>query len=194
MLRGGDGRHFFNVLGGLFFHDIHDVIDGNDTDHAVLIVHHRHRREVVPLEHVRDFLLVEHGADGDDILVHDFADDFIGLPDQKIPECHRSDQNTRLIEYVADVDRLRIQADLTDSVDCILYGHILLQIHILDRQNRSCGILRVAKQMVDIRPRVRPCVCKNLLNDIGRHLFQKVRRIIGHQVVDDVRCFLIGKR
>ena len=36
-----------------------------------------------------------------------------------------------------------------------------------------------------------PCVGQKLFDNVGRHLLQQIGRIVRHQVVDDVRCFLI---
>ena len=48
--------------------------------------------------------------------------------------------------------------------------------------------------MVDVRPGVGPCVLQDLLDHVGRHFLQKVRGVVGHQVVDDAGRFTVGQR
>ena len=113
------------------------------------------------------------------------------LADKKISECYGTNKDTLIIEYVADVNCLFIKTNLSYAIDSLLDGHIFLEIHILHSHDGTCGILRISQKMIDIRTGLRACVCKYLFNNIGRHLFQKVCSIIGHQVIDDVACFLI---
>ena len=47
--------------------------------------------------------------------------------------------------------------------------------------------------MVDVVSRLRTCIGEDLLDDVCRHLLEQVRGIVCLQVVDDVRCFLIGE-
>ncbi len=113
--------------------------------------------------------------------------------DQKISQGHRPDQNPLLVQDIANVDRLRIQTDAADALDGIRHCHVLLQIHILDRHDRACGILRVTQQVIDVRPGIRTRVGQDLLHDVCRHLLQKIRGIVRHQIVDHAGCLFVRK-
>ena len=47
--------------------------------------------------------------------------------------------------------------------------------------------------MVDVCPGVGPCICEDLLDDVGGHLLEQVRRIVCLQVVDDAGGLLLGE-
>ena len=47
--------------------------------------------------------------------------------------------------------------------------------------------------MIDVRTGIRAGIAQYLLDDICRHLFKEIRRIVRHQVIDDAGGFFIGK-
>ena len=194
LVGGNDSCHLLDILRGLFLDDIDDVVDGDDTDHTVLVVHDGHSRKVVFLESAGRFFLVGKGVDTDDVLIHHFPDDRIGIENDQIAQGHGSDQDSLLVHNITDINRLGIQSDLADAVNRIADGHVLFEVDILDRHDTSCRILRIPQQMVDILSGLRLRVLEDLLDDVGRHLLQKVRSIVRHQVIDDAGCFLIGQR
>ena len=192
-VRRQDSCHLFDILCGLFLDDIDDIIDRDDTDHPVLVVHNRHRGKIVFLESHRGFLLVGRGIDADDVFIHHLADDRVGVCHDQVTQSHCTQQDALGIQNVTDIDRLCIKTDLPDSFNGIPYCHALLEIYILDRHNAAGRILRIAEQMVDVRARIGAGITQNLLDDIGRHLLEEIGRIIRHQIVDDAGSFFIGK-
>ena len=189
-----DSRHLFDILGGLFLDDIDYVVDGDDTDHTVLVVHHGHCRKVVFLENAGRFFLVGKGIDTDDIVIHDFPDDRIRIKNDEIAQRHCTDQHSLRVYYITYINSLGVKSDLADAVNRVADCHVFLQVDILDRHNASRRVLRISEQMVDILAGLRFGVLKDLLYNICRHLLQKVCSIVSHQVVDDAGCFFIGKR
>ena len=188
-----DSSHLFDILRRLFFEDIDDVIDGDDSDETVLVVDNRHGGEVVLLEHIRRLFLVGKGIDADDVVVHDLADDVCLLLEEKIADRDGADQQALLVKDIADIDGLGVESETLDPLDRILDGHGLDEVDVLDRHDASRGILRIAEEVVDVRAGIRAGVCQNFLYDVGRHLLEKVGRVVSHHVIDDVRSFLIGK-
>ena len=125
--------------------------------------------------------------------MHHLTDNSIRWRDQQITECYRSNQCTLGIQNITDIDGLTVHTYLSDPVNGILYCHIFLQIHILHSHDTASRIFRIAKKMIDISPRICTGICQKLLDYIGRHLFQKVCRIIRHQIINDVGGFLVGQ-
>ena len=192
-----DRGHLFDILCSLFFQDIDNVIDGDDTDHTVLLVDNGHGREVVFLESPCGFLLVGQGIDTDDIVVHDLSDDVIGIEDDQIPQSDRSYKDPLFIQDITGVNSLGIQPDFTDPLNGVSDRHVLPQIHILDGHDTAGRILRILEQEIDIGPGIGTGVGQDLFDDVGRHflqhVFQQVSRVIRHQVIDDGRRFLVGQ-
>ena len=58
MLRRQHSGHLFHILRRLVLHDVHGVVEGDDTDEAALGVDDRQREKIVFREHLRDLLLV----------------------------------------------------------------------------------------------------------------------------------------
>ena len=82
--------HFVNVFCGLFFHDVHHVVDGDETYKTVFIVNNRHRDEIVLLEKIRHVLLMVMGFDRFDVAFHQVADDLGILCGEQVAQCDRS--------------------------------------------------------------------------------------------------------
>jgi len=193
LVRRNDGGHFFNIFRCFLLDDVNDVIDGDDADHAVLSIHHRHRIEVVLLEHLRDHFLVVMRPAGNHVAVHDCADAVVRLFQQQRPQRHGADQLSFGIKHIAGVDRLRIHAQLADALDGFIHIHVFFQIDELDRHHAAGGIIRILQQMVDVLAGIRAGVFQDFLDDIRRHLFQQIDRIIRLQIIDDDTGFLFRK-
>jgi len=123
--------------------------------------------------------------------MHDVTDDLVTVHEQQITQGHGSHQSSLGIQHIADIDGLTVEAYLTDPLDGLIHRQILLQVYILDRHDASGGIFGITQQMIDVSAYLRACVGQKFFDNVGRHLFQQVSRIVCHQVVDDVRCFLI---
>ena len=123
--------------------------------------------------------------------MHDVTDDLVTVHEQQITQGHGSHQSSLRIQHIADIDGLTVEAYLTDPLDGLIHRQILLQVYIFDRHDTSGGIFRIAQQMIDISAHIGACVGQKLFDNVGRHLLQQIGRIVRHQVVDDVRCFLI---
>ena len=123
--------------------------------------------------------------------MHDVTDDLVTVHEQQITQGHGSHQSSLGIQHIADIDGLTVKSHLADPLDGLIHRQILLQVYILDRHDASGGIFGITQQMIDVSAYLRACVGQKFFDNVGRHLFQQVSRIVCHQVVDDVRCFLI---
>ena len=153
-----DGGHLLDILGGLLLHDVDDVVDGDDADHTILVVHDGHGGEIVFLEHLGRFFLVGQRVDADDVVVHDLADDLVIIFEKQVAKGHGAAEHALIVDDIADVDGLRVEADAADTLDRVLDGHGLAEIHVLDRHDRAGGVLRIAEQVVDVRPGLGACI------------------------------------
>lgn len=69
-----DLRQSVDIFRVFFFNDVHDVVNGDDAENMILLVHNRHHQEAVLAEYPRDFLLIGRGRHGDDVRIGDVAD------------------------------------------------------------------------------------------------------------------------
>ena len=187
-----DSCHLFDILRNLFLQDIDNVIDGDDTDETTFIINDRHCRKVVFLEHSGNFFLVGHRICRYHIFIHEFDNMSIRLVKQKVSKRYRSDQMTSQIKYITRIYCLFINARCPDPVYAFGNRKVFLQVNKLDSHKTSRRILGIPKQMIDISSCFRIGISKKLFDKPRRHLFHKIRRIISHQIINDVGCLTVG--
>src|SRR5699024_4937060 len=83
-VRGGDTGHEVEVLRGLFLQDVYDVVNGDDTDQTVFLVHHRDGEQVVVRDALGGLAAVIGRAHKDDVGVHDVLDDGLVVAEQQV--------------------------------------------------------------------------------------------------------------
>ena len=188
----GHTGHLFDVLGGLLFHNVDDVVDGDDADQPPFLVHHGHGHQVVVGELFRYALLVLGGGGKDHVPVHQILDDHIVVVEQQV--LHRDDalQLPVGVGDEADVDGLLILADAADAGDGLLHAHVLFQVHELGSHDAAGGVLRIAEILVDEAAGLGSCGAHDALDHIGGQLFHDIHRVVHVQLLDDPGQLLVG--
>ena len=149
VLRGEHGGHFFKVLGVLLFDDVDDIVDGDDADHALLVIDHGDGDEVVLAHGVGDEFLIVGGVDADELLVHQRFHLYIVLRQEQLAQRQRAEQFALRIEHVERVDRLLVKAGAADLRHGLAHGGAHVQFHVLDGHDRAGAVFRVAQKLVD---------------------------------------------
>jgi hypothetical protein len=83
---GLDRRHPEHVLGLLLGHDVDHVVDGDEADHAAVLLKNGHGQEVILRDLLRDGLPVLERRHGDGMAPHDGGDRLLELRHHQIPE------------------------------------------------------------------------------------------------------------
>ena len=191
-LRGQHTGHLFNVLRGLFDKDVHGVVEGHDTDHSLVRVHHGQRKEVVLGQHLRHFLLVGQGGDGDDVFIHDLADGGVVVDgQQQILDGDRA-ENFPFFGDVAGVDGLLVHTGSADAGDGLRDGHAGPQGDVLRGHDGAGGVFRIAQDLVDLLAHLGIGLGENTLDHAGGHFLHQIRRVVDVQLADDLAQLLIG--
>ena len=194
LLRGRHSRHDFHILGGLFFHDVHGIVEGHDAHHPVLAVHHGQGQEVVLAEHPGHFLLIGLGGDADQVGDHQVFDFIlVVLRQQQILHCNQTDEGPVRGGDVAGIDGLLVHTLPPDAQDGLAHAHAGPQGDILRGHNGTGGVFGVAQNLVDGVAHFRVCVGQNPLDHVGGHFLHKIRRVVHVQFVQNFLKFVIGK-
>ena len=150
LFRRGHSGHDFHVLGGRVLHDVHGVVEGDDTHHPVLPVHHGQGYEVIFGKGRRHFFLIGLGSDRDQVRFHDVFD--LGLViggQQKILYRHKTDERPVLFRNVAGVNGLLIHALTSDAENGLLHGHVGAQGNVFRGHDGTGGIFGVTQNLID---------------------------------------------
>ena len=94
-----------------------------------------------------------------------------------------ADQPALLVDDVAGVDGLLVDARAADVVHRLAHGEVVAQVDVFDGHQRARAVLRVVEELVDQLARALVRVLQHLLDDVGRHFLQEVDRIIQEHVV-----------
>ena len=190
-----DSVHLGNIFAGLVLHDGDSVVDGDDTDQALLVIHNGDGQVAVLLEQLGDILLVGGGADADHVGVHHVADFFIGgvFCQNQRPQRDNADEGTVAVGDVAVVDGFLVHAVFSDGFHRIGHGHVRPQLHQLGGHHAAGRILGVLKQFVDHAAGRRVGLGQDTLDHVSRHLLDKVCRIVNEQVVHNSLQLFIGQ-
>lgn len=85
LIAGGNGGHFFHILGGFIGHNVDHVIDGDDAHQAIFVIHHGHGKHIIFGKHQGDLFLVVMGMDADDVGAHDIPNHGIRVRQDELP-------------------------------------------------------------------------------------------------------------
>ena len=186
MLGREHSRHLFHILRRLVLHDVHGVVEGDDTDKTVFRVDHRQCQKVVLREHLCDLLLIVQRAHGNDVVGHDGLDRCIVIFTQKkVLDRHQTDELVPLGD-VAGVDRLFVDARAADAENCFADRHVRAQGNVLGRHDRACGILGVTQDFVDLLAHLGVRLREDSLDDVCRHFLDDIHRVVDVKLVDDL--------
>ena len=193
LVRGQDGGHALEVLGGLLLHDVHGVVHGDDAHQAVLRVHHRQGQEAVFIQGLGHVLFVVHGPGVNHVGVHDVLNDVVLLRQEQGTDGHDAQQMAAGVGDIAVVDGLLVRSGAADAFDGVGHGEILFQIHKLRGHNGPGAVLGVFQDLVDAAAGLRVRVLEDALDHRGGHLLDKVHRVVHVQLVQHLLQLRVGE-
>ena len=188
-----DGGHLLDVLGVLILNDVNDIVDGDDADEAALFIADGDGGQVVTAEIVGDSFLIVRGGGADDIGIHDIADAGAFRRDNQLAQGNLTDEPALIVDDVAGVDGLLVDARAADVIHRLAHGEIIVQIDIFNGHQASGAVFRIIEELVDGLARALVGVLQNLFDDVGGHFFQKVHRIIHEHIVHQRLQFGVGR-
>ena len=193
LVRGQHSRHTFKVLGGLFFDNVHSVVNGDDTHQTALLVHHRHGKEVVTAQCLCHFFLVVHGGGPDKVGVHQVFDEVVLLRQQQVADGQHAQQLALGVGDVEDVDGLHVAADAADALEGVRHRHVLFQGQKLHVHDGAGGILRVLQDLVQGFAHFRRGFVQNTDDHAGGHLLNDVHGVVQIQLVQHFLQLGVGE-
>ena len=184
LIAGGHSVHLRDVFAGLILQNTDSVINRQDTNQAVLFIHHRQSQVAVLFNQLGGILTVSAGYNADHIGVHQlFNRALLVLFQHQGTQADHANQGTVLAGNITVVDGFLINAVLADGVHGAAHGPIGGKLHELGRHNAAGGIFRVFEQFVDHLAGVRLCLGQDTLDHAGRHFFHKVGGIVHAQLL-----------
>ncbi len=180
-----------NVLGRLLTHDVDHVIVGDDAQHVVLFVDHRNGVQVELGDLLRHLLLIVRHVDRDQLAVHQFVKQQVGLAQRRHQLSGRNQpaQMVLVVDDVNVVDRLQFFR---------LFGHVIQRL--LDRQafrqtgklrghHGAGGPFRIGPQAQDVAPIERRNERQQPLDHFRIDRLENVDAIVGRQFADQLADF-----
>ena len=141
---GQQGGHFLEVLGVLFFDDVHDVVRRDDAHQAVFVVYHRNGEQVVFAHGVgHGFLVVERLYAHAGGSVHQGFHGRVVRRQDQLAQGHRAQPVPAAVDHVERVDRFLINARALHLVQCLAGGGARVEFAVFDRHDRARGVFRV---------------------------------------------------
>ena len=182
----GHSGHDFHILGGLFFHNVHGVVEGDDAHHPAFRIHHRQSQEIVLGEHLGDLFLVVLGCHGDDVFRHDLLDlRVVALCQQQVLHGDDALQGSVCGEYIAGIDGFLVHALAADAENGFLHGHIRPQGHIFHGHQGPGGVFGVAQNLVDGAAHFGVCLGENTPDHVGGHFLYQICRVVHIQLIQN---------
>ena len=193
--------HPEHVLGGLFPHDVHQVVRGCHPFKPPVVIDHRHGHQVVLLEGARDLFLVRADRHGVDIALGYFAQRGLRQGDQKVADADRALQPAFVVDHVEVVGPVCRRAQHPEVVDRLLDADPFVQRNEAARHNATGGFVVVAHQFGDFfaaikrRKGLQLFGRLQLLDDVRRHvvinLFEDGWQVLHADSADQVAEFVI---
>ena len=135
-------RHLGDILGCLFDHDIHGVIECYDADQQTVIVKNRKCQQIVFTKLVSHFLFVGQGRHRDDFCLHDIFNQDIIIRSQQI-FCRNDAEQFPLLDHITGIDGFFVNTGFLDMCECLTYRQMRFQIHVFGCHDTSGTVLRI---------------------------------------------------
>ena len=159
-----------DVLLGLLLDHVHDVVEGDDADQAVVVVHDRRRDEVVALEQPRHLLLLIGGVDRTQVLFEQILDRNRPLGAQQTIERDHAGQPAVGVDHVDLPEAIRKIGRLAHVVDGLADRPIRPDGDELVLHPPAGGIFRI----VQAAPERDALDRRQLFEDLGLILLRQV--------------------
>ena len=133
-----DAVHSLDVLCRLFFHDIQNIVDGDDAHQSLFLIYDRNGKKTVLLEILGYVLLVVVYIFIDVIRAHDVLDLNLVIRNNQSTQRHDSNQLSAAVFDVTSIDGFRIHAHFLDIFERFANRPILLQADVIRCHQTSC--------------------------------------------------------
>ena len=143
-----DGSHLCDILCGLIYHNIHSIVECNNTNHATVLVNNRERKQVILCEQLCNLFLVSVCIHGDDLCLHQVFDRNIVICCHQIFCTYDTDQFSSFCD-IAGVNGLFMDSGLLDMCHRLSDSHFLTQVYIFRCHDTSGTVFRIVQQLVD---------------------------------------------
>ena len=184
--------HHFEVLGVLFLHDVHRVIDGDDADKPLFLVHNRKGKHVIAGEQLCDLLFVIERMGVDHIGAHDGVHRRLRVGKQEFAHSNHALKLALGAYDIAGVDCLFVDPGLPDDVECLLHRDVTPEIDVFVRHDAPRGVLRVLQIFVDEFAVFVARIGEQALDDVCGHLLDQVHIVVHIHVVENEAKLIIA--
>ena len=175
-----------DVLGLLFLEDLHRVVDGHNTDEAGLRVDDGQRQEIRLADEARSLLLVGVDAGGEDVRVHEIADERVGIGKDQVAQAEHAEQAPAIVGHRQRVDRLGRATDAPQPLERLRGGHPGAEARHLRRHEPSGRVLRVAEERRGEPPLVRREPREQPVRDLGGHLLGEPGTVVRIHLLEEL--------
>ena len=130
--------HDFHILGGLILHDVHGVIEGDDSYHPVVSIHNRNGQQIIFTHHPGDFFLVCMSCYRDQIASafhHTFNRLHVAGRQKKAFNRYCADQQP-VLQHIAGINCLLVHPGTPDAKNGVPHRHIGIETYIFRRHYR----------------------------------------------------------
>ena len=139
-------HHAEHVLCGFLLGHVQEVVGGGGAHQAAFRNHHGNRAQVVVLEGSQDFFLVGLGGGGNDVGVHQVAEQLLGLGDNEVTQTDHALQGVVRIDDVEVVDVAGAGLHAAEVGDRVVRRHRGRKGHKVRRHDAAGGLIRVFEQ------------------------------------------------
>ena len=127
------------------------------------------------------------------MLLHQVTHRVVVVCQQQILDGGDADELVVFVVDITGVDGLLVNAGAPYALDRHLGSHVRPQRDELGGHDRAGAVLRIFEQLVDLLAHVLVGSAQNTLDDVGRHLFNKVYRVVQKQLVHDLLELAVRK-
>ncbi|VTR63896.1 hypothetical protein DESC_100092 [Desulfosarcina cetonica] len=187
-----DTGHLENILGGFLAEDVDDVIHGDDAHDAVVVVHHRHRQNIVAGHQLGDFFLIHVGLHGDHIGGHEGLEWGLRFDHDQLSQGTHPHQLAIGVDHVQIERHLHIGEFLLDPFDGLGGGDFLIQGDEIGVHDPTGAVIGKAHEILDlIGTRLVHALEQAVDRLLGQMAEQIGHVIVGHGLEDRHHLFRI---
>ena len=177
------------VLSVLLFKNVKGVVDGDNTQQAVVVRNNRHGQQVVFCNVTSNVLLVVLWRGGDQVLIGNLLELSFWLRDNQAVQRNGSGQTAILVSKVEVADGLKVLVQVTQAIKGVRNGLILRNRKRLRRHNTAGGVLAISQQLPNSALLLNTHQAQEFLGTVIAQLGDKLGCVVWIHLGQDARCF-----
>ena len=151
LFAGIDSRHFSDIFSRFLYHNVHGVIECDNTDHQPVRIQDRDGEKIIFCEKLCYFFFICMCFYRDDLSLHEIPDQNIIVCGHQVFGADDTGQSAPF-SHIAGIDCFFVYPCFLDMCHRLCDSHIFPDVYVFCSHNASGTVFRIVQELIDERP------------------------------------------